>query len=228
MSTTRDTDNIRQFPTPTPDPDEDEDEFRDQWIPWSTAEVQDTGTDTTGPAAVPSRRIVYVADAVAAVDEAAEWWRTASRESRIIVAIAAAAGVVAVLVLTSEAAELAAELVRWILGRGGDGYAALSGTDIGGTIADPVTSYLTVHSVGLPAAGSVVTLWAITAAACWIGSVAGWRGARIGWSVVLVATAWMVYAGTPAPGREAAVAVTVAVAVLASIPAYRRLRPRED
>ncbi len=215
MSTTRDDSNIRQFPVPPPP----EPEFRDVW-----AETRDTGTDTTAPT------LTGVDYALAAVDRAAGWWRTASQESRILAVIAATVGVVAVLVFLSEVAELAAELIRWILGRGGDGYAALSGTDIGRTVAEPVTSYLTVHSAGLPvSAAGVVTLWAVAAAVCWVGSLFGWRGARVGWTVVVAGTGWMVYAATPAPGREAAVAVALAVAALLSIPAYRRLRRvRED
>ncbi len=222
MSTTRDTDNIRQFPTPPPDVPEPE--FRDVWT-----EAQDSGADTTTPTA-PVVALTGVDYALAAVDRTAGWWRTASQESRVLAAIYAAIATVAVLVFITEVAELAIGLVRWVVGVSGSGSSLLAGTDIGRTVAEPVTAYLTDHAVGLPvSAAAVVTLWAVAAATCWAGSLFGWRGARVGWTVVIAGTGWMVYAATPAPGREAAVAVALAVAALVSIPAYRRPRhPRED
>jgi hypothetical protein len=212
MPTTRDTDNVRQFPAPPSEP-----EFRDPW----EAEALDTGPDVR--VAAPIRGIDW---AIVAVEYAAEWWRTASREARVMGGIGAAAVTVFGLLLITEVAELAYELIMWVLGRGGDGYAALAGTDVGGTIADPVVSYLTNHATGLPVDGDVaVALWAFAAAMCWVGAaVTAWRGAQIGWAVITVATAWMVYAGTPAPGRETATAITIAVVALLSIPALRRPR----
>jgi hypothetical protein len=213
MPTTHD-DNVREFPAPRPD------EFRDPW----EAEALDPGPATR--VAAPIRGIDW---AIVAVEYTAEWWGTASGEARVMGGIVAAAVTVFGLLLITEAAELAYELIMWVLGRGADGYAALAGTDVGGTIADPVVGYLTGHAAGLPVtASTAVALWATTAAVTWVGGLFAWRGAQIGWGLISIGTAWMVYAGTPVAGRETATAITIAVAALLSIPALRRSRRTAD
>lgn len=96
------------------------------------------------------------------------------------------------------------------------------------TITDPVHTYLTAHTTGLPVtADTVWWTWLATTAGLFALATFGSRGARIGWAIAGATTTAMVYTATPATGRPVAAGLTVTAWAVLSIVAYNRLAPSD-
>lgn len=96
------------------------------------------------------------------------------------------------------------------------------------TVTVPVEGYLTSHGTGLPVSPAALMVgWYVAGGALLLlsGAVAA-RGARVGWVLFGLATAAMVYAGTPHPRQWIAVGIAAAWWTLLSIPALAR-RPAD-
>ncbi|WP_052230630.1 hypothetical protein [Streptomyces sp. CT34] len=105
---------------------------------------------------------------------------------------------------------------------------ARSHTGLLATITEPVRTYLAGHTRGL-AAGSA-TAYAAWQLAVLVTGFLSWAttsfGARFAWGVVGAGTAWMVWSGAPATGREVATGLTALAWGLLSIVALRGFRIR--
>ncbi|MEJ8654889.1 hypothetical protein WKI65_44335 [Streptomyces sp. MS1.AVA.3] len=105
---------------------------------------------------------------------------------------------------------------------------ARSHTGLLATITEPVRRYLASHTRGL-AVGSA-TAYAAWQLAVLATGFLSWAttsfGARFAWGVVGAGTAWMVWSGAPATGREVATGLTALAWGLLSIVALRGFRIR--
>lgn len=179
------------------------------------------------------------------VDHINAWWIQRQPLRSVLRKAATIAPVVATVAIVAGLAALAVGvlwLAWWLitsvlhaidraLTDAGDGirHAAHTGTDhVAGwsltrTITDPVRGYLTQHATGLPVTAH--TLW-ITWLAVTIGlfilATIGFRGARIGWTLLGAATTAMVYLGTPANSAPLAAGLTVTAWAVLSIAAFNR------
>ncbi|GAB2606817.1 hypothetical protein GCM10027168_44570 [Streptomyces capparidis] len=103
-------------------------------------------------------------------------------------------------------------------------------TGVWAVIDQPVRSYITTHSTGLPiSASTVYTLWAATGWACLIlGCLTRSNGVRLTWTAWGAAGVAMVWSSTSAPGRTIATGIAVLAWTAASTFALRglNLRPR--
>jgi hypothetical protein len=165
----------------------------------------------------------------------APWWVTAVVILLAAVGISAVAALIwAVVELLAALVQALASLVQSLVTMVGDGVHAGRWTAHRGgllaVVSNPVQHYLTIHAAGLPA--SAQTLWDgwLTAGAVLLVlAVIGSWPARIGWILFGAASAGMVYAGTPANGRDLSAAVAVIGWALLSVFAFRGLylfRPR--
>ena len=171
------------------------------------------------------RRLKPLDEALLGADQFGTWWVSATWPSRGI-----ALGAMAVVVgLAFTVLWGVLQVLDWLgahlvhLAESGSKH--VSAWPITHVIGDPVRQ--TLADAGLPANTATLTaLWAAASLICWLGSVIGLRGARIGWAVVGVATGALVFTGTDEPSRLVATAVAAVAWALLSIPAY--WRPRTD
>ncbi|MFE5810297.1 hypothetical protein [Streptomyces sp. NPDC056491] len=103
-----------------------------------------------------------------------------------------------------------------------------SHTGLLATITEPVRAYLTGQTRGLAvSAGTAYAAWQLAVLGTGFLSWATTSfGARFAWGVVGAGTAWMVWSGAPATGREVATGLTVLAWGLLSIVALRGFRVR--
>ncbi|MEW2635418.1 hypothetical protein AB0903_28175 [Streptomyces sp. NPDC048389] len=103
-----------------------------------------------------------------------------------------------------------------------------SHTGLLATITEPVRAYLTGQTRGLAvSAGTAYAAWQLAVLGTGFLSWATTSfGARFAWGVVGAGTAWMVWSGAPATGREVATGLTVLAWGLLSIVALRGFRIR--
>lgn len=153
------------------------------------------------------------------ISDFTDWWSTGTRASRAmsigILAILAELGVLGVWAILSAVGWIVRGLAHAAAGVGQHA----SAWPVTHVISDPVQRALA--AADLPAnTGTLLVLWAAACVVCWIGSLFGVRGARIGWAVVGAATAALAYVGTPEPGRLVAALTTAAAWSMLSIPAY--------
>ncbi|MGI5507466.1 hypothetical protein [Lentzea sp. CA-135723] len=88
-------------------------------------------------------------------------------------------------------------------------------------VHEPITAYLTEHSLGLPLAPHGLALvWAIACAVLLVFAWAGSHGARIGWVLVGAASAAMAYDGAQTVHAPLAAGVTALVWIAGSVPAF--------
>jgi hypothetical protein len=89
------------------------------------------------------------------------------------------------------------------------------------TVTDPVHTYLTQHTAGLPAtAGQLWAGWLTATAVLFLTAWLGSRGARVGWVLIGATTTAMTWAGSPGSGRELAGGVAVVLWSLLSVLAF--------
>lgn len=109
------------------------------------------------------------------------------------------------------------------------GGAGWNHADPAGLVADPVHAYITEHTVDIGVdAGTVFWTWCAAGVVFLLFALAGNVGARIGWTLYGAATALMVFAGTPDPGRPVATGLTVTFWAVLSMVAYRRVTTHAD
>ncbi|SCL21335.1 hypothetical protein [Micromonospora aurantiaca (nom. illeg.)] len=142
--------------------------------------------------------------------------------------LAPAAAVAGVLLIALLLYGLIVPLIRWLASfttdAVGDGAGWLRDWNLTHVVLDPVRSYLTAHSAGLPITAE--TLW-------WTWSVAGvglfafaflWRAvaARLGWVLFGAATVAMVWATTTGPARTTTAGIAALWWIVLSLFALRR------
>ncbi|MEU6053092.1 hypothetical protein ABZ829_21990 [Streptomyces xanthochromogenes] len=94
-------------------------------------------------------------------------------------------------------------------------------------IDNPVRTYITQHTAGLPVTGSAVyTFWQLTGLFGLIGGFIGATGARITWTCWGAATVAIVWTTTPADGRTVTTGIAVLVCTIASTVALHGLSLR--
>lgn len=96
------------------------------------------------------------------------------------------------------------------------------------TVTDPIHTYLTTHTAGLPlTASSAVVIWqGVGLAALILAWLTGAVGARLTWIAHGVCTAAMVFDASPAAGRPVATALTILAWTIGSLFALRGLSLR--
>ncbi len=121
-------------------------------------------------------------------------------------------------------------LLDWLFGGQAATEAGNTGLSLGQALApighvalDPIITWMTAHSTGLPVSVTHLLLaWVASGAALFLGGLFGFRGARVGWPVYGVLTAAMAWFGAePAHRPVAAGVVALAWAVLSIFVLHR-------
>ncbi|MGW2865903.1 hypothetical protein [Streptomyces sp. NPDC001205] len=176
-------------------------------------------------------------------DAAGEWLSDRGDEVRLAVAggwdetedwIKTTLGALAILIVLGVGGTLLVALIKAIFALASlvthvhVGTGPHSHTGLLATITDPVRTYLTGQTRGLAvSAGTAYAAWQLAVVSTGFLSWATTSfGARFAWGVVGASTAWMVWSGAPATGREVATGLTVLAWGLLSIVALRGFRVR--
>jgi hypothetical protein len=149
------------------------------------------------------------------------WWM----RKQFLAGVAFAVPVAVVFFVVWLVGSLAAGVGELVRGWAAGGVEWTADTEVVGMVTGAVHAYLAEHSAGLPLSAAALWWgWWSLVGGLWLLAWMGNRGAQLGWVLVGAAGAYMVWSATAGQARPVAAATVVAMWVVLSLFALRRVR----